>query len=85
MDIDDASVLDLIPLSRYHCMLLFIIGSIYPQALHFLVGARSWKLRHCFGAFTSSPAIAVKVMVDEGPLRWWPFARYRFPIRKRRQ
>lgn len=35
MDIDDASVLDILPLSRYHCMLLFIIGCHLPASSSF--------------------------------------------------
>ena len=63
-DLDNTClVLDLIPLSRYHCMLLFIIGFYHCVYLArelrklfiFFGGARSWKLRHCFGAFASRP------------------------------
>ena len=64
-DIDNTClVLDPIPLSRYHCMLLFIhhrllplrlLGSGLRKLFIFFGGARSWKLRHCFGAFASRP------------------------------
>lgn len=77
-DIDNTClVLDPIPLSRYHCMLLFIIGFYHCVYSARDCASSSFSLvelgvGNCVIALVplpAGPAIAVKVMVDEGHLR----------------